>query len=850
MNIKTRLLILSTFFFCFVCSGWSLPRTQQELQTIAKQHFEKMDASGLTRSTGVTFESVIPSSTLLTQTRSIGVDEVFYIFNTAGAGFVIVSADDRLKPILGYSDTGSFVTDGLPDNIKNWFQFYADEMAFVLNNNSTEGESAAINISSAKSSFPATVAPLLGSIAWNQDAPYNNLCPENNGKKTVVGCLATAIAQIMLYHKYPASGRGVVDYTTKTLKIPLIADLSTISFKWDQLLDFYNRNDNSTSAKNAAELSYYCGLALEMDYNTAEEGGSWAYNHLVSNAMINHFRYDENMQYLARNYFSSSEWIDMIKKELSEKRPVFYSGQSSDGGHAFVLDGYDNHDMIHVNWGWGGSNNGYFETTSLNPQSHGIGGGVGGFNADQVMAIGIQKPSGTSKYKSQFVLGGSLSISETSIPRNGTFSVNFDAFYNFGTLFRKGQFGFALYQNGVQKERLVIYNIGEADILSGWKGPDPPVTLLIKNSVSIGNYQLHMVVKEDRDTEWTQVRAEMGNVGYYNVAITETEISFSEPKVQPDLTVTSFESLHQLYKGLEGDYKIKIRNKGGEFIPTIGILLQSNKNSKNYTQLASIQTVIKSGEEVELLMSEIVEAEPGEYNVVIAYSTGNDSWQPITMSEQKTLTINPKPSGEKKLELTKEPVFASKVIKPGNPVTMTISIKNTGIVFSDNLYFAFFTDKEDDDYSIAVTYERVFIDAGKTKEITFTTYPGITIEGNYFVIPVFYPNESDSVVFLTYKKGYSSFTFSIKNTDVSNEVIEKPFILYPTSTYDVLNIQSIAEITKVNIFSMSGIRMKQINEKIPAGSIHTISVSDLPKGIYFIQLQAGNKVFGSKFIKK
>ena len=847
MNIKTRLIILFAIFFCFFYNGWSLPRTQQEIQAIAEQHFENKGASGLTRSVGVTFESVIPSGMLLPQTRSEGVDEVFYVFNTAGYGFVIVSADDRLKPVLGYSDTGSFVIDGLPENIKNWLQFYADEMIYVLNDNSTEKMQATISLSSAKSNFPATVAPLLGSIAWDQDAPYNNLCPVYKAKKTVAGCLATAMAQIMLYHKYPNVGKGTVDYTTETLKIPLTADLSTVSFKWDKLLDYYNYNDNSSSATYAAELSYYCGLTLDMDYNTAEEGGSWAYNNKFPNAMINHFGYDENMQFLSRNYFSSSEWIDLIKTELSEKRPIFYSGQSSDGGHAFVLDGYDNYDRVHVNWGWRGNNNGYYETTALNPQAHGIGGGVGGFNADQIMAIGIQKPNETSKYKSQFVLGGSLMINESVIPRNGTFSLSFEAFYNYGTNFLKGQLGVALYQNGEMKERLVVYNLGAADILSGWKGAEAPIALTVRSLIPSGDYKLHIVVKESRDTEWTQVRAELGKVGYYNVTITDTEVTFTEPNVQPDLTVTSFESLHQLYKGLEGEYKIKIRNAGGEFTPTIGVLLQSDKNSVKYTQLASIKTTIKSGEEIELHLTELVEAEPGEYNVVIAYSIGEDSWQPIKMSEPKTLTVNPKPSGVIQLALTKEPALPAKVIKPGAPVVISLSIKNTGIVFSDNLYFAFF--KEEEKNSITVTYEKVFFDAGETKEFTFTTYPGITVEGNYFVLPVYYYSEND-YDFLTYKNGSSSFMFSVDNTDVSNEVVEKPFRLYPTSTYDILNIQAAEEIKKVNIFSMSGSLMKQTAINISAGATHTISVSDLPKGVYFIQIQAGNKMYSTKFIKK
>ena len=844
--MKTRLLFLFAVLFCFATNGWSLPRTQQEIQAIAKQHFDKR---ATTRSVEFSTELIIPSSQLLMQTRSAGTEEVFYIFSTEKDGFVIVSADDRLKPILGYSDTGSFKTENLPDNILNWFQFYANELKFISNNSSPTENRITLDPPVTRSSFPAAISPLLGSIAWNQSEPYNNLCPVVGTERTVTGCVATAMAQIMMYHKYPDTGQGTISYSTRTRGIPLSANFANVTFKWNKMQPTYQANDVSESANCVAELMYNCGLAVEMDYNIASVGGSGAYDHDVPIALIDYFKYDENMQVLRRDLFSYTEWLNYIKTELTESRPIYYTGQSDDGGHAFVADGYDNQDLVHINWGWGSSNNGYFEFTSLDPESHGIGGGSGGYSSQQYMIVGFQKPNDTTKYKSHFGTISSFEISSQSIARNGKFSFTWNNIYNFGMPSLASNVGVALYENGVRKELLTSFLAGDRESLAGWGRYSIP-NLAISNAIPTGNYQLHLVVKDSRDNDWVIVRAFQGEVGYFNVDITNSQIAFTAPNIEPEFTANSFESLHKLYAGGSGDYKINIHNNGAESLCTVGILFQSTTNPDSYSLAASVKVTLITGVEKELTLSGISDVAPGNYKIIPAYLIEDDNWGLIPMDANHTVTVHAAPVGTPSLSLTKTPQLAANIIKPGEPLVMTLSIKNDGAVYDDAIYLPTF-EVGGSNSSVAMPYKKVFIDAGETAQITFTAQLNITKEGNYIIQPRYYTEGAGLNNFLRYGS-ILNISFSVNAlTGIINETTsERAFIVYPTPVDDVLNIKAAENIRKIELFNASGNMIKQVAGSIQAGGTCTIAVSDLPAGIYFLQIQTDDNVYSSKFIKK
>lgn len=323
----------------------------------------------------------------------------YYVFpNGEGKGFTVVSGDDRLPEVVGYSDKGTYDEENLPSNYVGFMKAY-EEMVGQLDNGDSR---ASVSIAEAKALRSSgyqqpTIAPLLGSIQWNQMTPYNNMCPMyNSTDRSVTGCVATAMAQVMMYYQYPktlqADIPAYVSYSNR-LSIPQINKGET--YDWDNMLPKYISYDpvNYTDAQATAiaKLMYHCGAACKMDY------GSSSVANVTPAILSTYFGYDSDlMQDLNRDVFTLAEWSQIMDKELSAKRPILYSGQSSDGGHEFVCDGTDGNGLYHINWGWGGYQDGYFDVTILNPDKGGAGSGSApdGYNQYCTMIIGIVPDNG------------------------------------------------------------------------------------------------------------------------------------------------------------------------------------------------------------------------------------------------------------------------------------------------------------------------------------------------------------------------------------------------------------------------------------------------------------------------
>ena len=245
---------------------------------------------------------------------------------------------------------------------------------------------------------PADKAPIAPMVQtqWNQGAPYNNLCPEYaKGKRSVTGCVATAMAQCMYFTEKRVGSEGTLlpadipSYTTNTYKIHVSGVENGININWKNMKNSYDSDDHSGSAEAVAQLMKYCGTSVQMDYGPSS--GANPRNVVV--ALKNYFGYNETAQYVNRNAYSYANWIDMMYHELSHNRVIHYSGFSSTSGHSFVCDGYQNEDFFHINWGWGGKSDNYFKLSALNPYEQGIGGSSSndGFHSSQGAVIGIQK---------------------------------------------------------------------------------------------------------------------------------------------------------------------------------------------------------------------------------------------------------------------------------------------------------------------------------------------------------------------------------------------------------------------------------------------------------------------------
>lgn len=319
---------------------------------------------------------------------------LYYVFNNTDGdgGFVILSADDLAPAVLGYVESGEFDYDKAPDNMKWWLSQYEAGISQAIVNNRP--------IATRKAGSRQAIWQLLGTT-WDQDAPYNNMCPTIGGKTTYTGCVATAMAQIMYYHRWPEKGTGSHSYTPDGFTKSISADFGSTTYRWDDMLPAYTAgNYNVSQAAAVATLMYHCGVSVDMIYGTDTSGAPSAY---VPNALISYFGYDKGMTREYREFYTDDEWEDLVYNELAEERPVYYSGTTdNDAGHAFVCDGYDGAGLFHFNWGWSGFCDGYFSMTgagALNPGGSGIGGGTEGygFTNGQACIIGVQKAQESSE---------------------------------------------------------------------------------------------------------------------------------------------------------------------------------------------------------------------------------------------------------------------------------------------------------------------------------------------------------------------------------------------------------------------------------------------------------------------
>ncbi|MCR5157691.1 MAG: C10 family peptidase [Prevotella sp.] len=325
-----------------------------------------------------------------------GEGTAYYMFNAGQRGFVIASADDRTRPVLAYSDKGRLMPDDLPAHIQAWLDEYADQLRWLDQLPNAVPEDPGVT------DTHTAIAPLLGTILWNQDDPYNQLCPyykdEESGKEghCVTGCVATAMAQVMFYHKWPErTSIEIPGFTSSTYKIECPAVAAGTEFDWENMLPRYKGVVSTEQQQRAvAQLMVACGTSLKMDYGLDVSGASTS---TVGQRLKRYFDYDASTIHLSRTNYKLEEWNELIYAELAESRPVVYHGSSSGGGHAFVVDGYDKDGFFHVNWGWGGECNGYFLLALLDPDSNsGIGASTttDGYAIGQGAVVGIRPNTG------------------------------------------------------------------------------------------------------------------------------------------------------------------------------------------------------------------------------------------------------------------------------------------------------------------------------------------------------------------------------------------------------------------------------------------------------------------------
>jgi len=297
---------------------------------------------------------------------------VYYVFNVNNDGFILISADDNVLPVLGYSEKGNWTGDNMPPALIQKLGAFEQEIAEVI----SQQIKGSAEIDALWQRYDKQVPPLDALTAvspllvttWNQDKYYNQQCPADAAGPdghAYAGCVAVSMAQVMYYHQHPAQGIGSNSYVHPTYGT-ISANFGTSTYNYSAMpvaLNAYNFQ--------VAQFMFHCGVAVDMNYGPSGSfpmGTYWDTD--ITDALKNNFNYASTTQWKWKNNYAQATWITMLKSELDLGRPLIYygwDGNANGSAHNFNCDGYDNSNNFHFNWGWGGYYDGYYTISNLNP---------------------------------------------------------------------------------------------------------------------------------------------------------------------------------------------------------------------------------------------------------------------------------------------------------------------------------------------------------------------------------------------------------------------------------------------------------------------------------------------------
>ena len=466
----------------------------------------------------------------------------YYIFNAPNDnGFVIVSGDDQLTEIIGYSDKGSFVvSDNMPVAIKTYLDNYSKYVQQVREGN------AEPNYKNIQYASTPVVTPLV-TTKWDQGEPYNNLCPYDTSvnEKCPTGCSATALAQVMNYHEWPTTGVGSNTYANNYGTFSV--DFTKSNYDWANMKDTYTMYQTTdgivyeytdTEANAVAKLMWDCGVAMNMVYGPDASGAT---DSRLAYAATNYFNY--NTEFIYRNACFGNQFLNKIKAALDASNPVVFCGQGEMGGHAFVADGYDANNFLHINWGWSGMSDGYFSIDNMNPYSLGTGGGAGGFNYEQTAIILTPCSSGTPT-SSQIPLSiyddgnGYFKANSTSWNKGDSFITSLCQVWNTTDDKYTGEVASGIFTlDGTpvaQSSSNKITNLGSYYVVSGVYNFD--LSSQVRN-LADGEYRIKPICKVSGASEWIC----MSTLFYVDILVEGNKVStiIREAKLQLSGDITS-----------------------------------------------------------------------------------------------------------------------------------------------------------------------------------------------------------------------------------------------------------------------------------------------------------------------
>ncbi|MCM1021884.1 MAG: thiol protease/hemagglutinin PrtT [Muribaculum sp.] len=785
-------------------------------------------------------------------------EAAIYVFNNEMSGYTIVSASDCAEPILGYSTTGCFDYNNIPPAMKWWLSEYQKQIEYAEQQHPTQ-QIATYAQSASNYSQWKEIAPLI-QTKWNQSAPYNLYTPVLAGSQSPTGCVATAMAQIMRYHQWPAKGQGSHDYTFEyTYKVNNVEqkgqesqsmDFSKVTFDWSNMTYTYGIASTSKEKDAVATLMHACGVSVDMGYG---QNSSGAQSNKLPGAYIQYFNYDKSAFYHQRKFFNTADWEEMIYNELKAERPVQYSGHGDGGGHSFVCDGYQDNGYFHINWGWGGSSDGYFKLSALDPSTLGIGGGTGGYNTTQGAVINIKLPEENSEYT--YLVGASgLSAPNSIINRNASVTlfpnekeekVSGTVFYNISPVAIPSlSFGVEVKNMGTNEiEYYTSFNSSNLNPNYGYSS----ISFNCSNITTSGTYQIAPAYTLNSGKTWSKILIPLTSPQYITLTVNDDVVTVSTPDTSAKLEAKSSDIPSQLVCNGLYNVNVTIKNSGSYFNDFIycGIL--------NYDESTGSATVesIASSKVIEIQANSTVDVEAeinaknlaanNEYYVAFMIKSGSNysvisSLYPVTTTAEGSITATVSPSH----------LIDGKV--PMNNVQFTGKISALNGDFHGMIELIVYENFDDDGDGYVSSAGKLYSDIVNIKSGETVNYiaKGAIPKGQpgrpYFVVPRYNSREIGSRV---------RFTMGDEETGI-DEITDnaaKILIVTPNPATTFANVTAPNPISAVIVYSLHG--QVVLSERF-AGieSSVQIDVTDLASGHYLMQVATENGNIATHFIKK
>jgi len=779
---------------------------------------------------------------------------LLYIFNIGNDnGIILVSGDDIASPILGYTGSGSFNIETIPDNFQKWIEGYKSQINYAIENN-IEPEvyinnqwERLIDGNGIQTTNNRTVAPLC-TTTWNQSPNYNALCPDNS----VTGCVATAMAQVMKFWNHPAQGSGMHSYNHDTYGT-LSANFGSTSYQWSSM-------PNSISGPNnaIATLMYHCGVSVDMNYSP-NVSGAWVIEEdspvCSESAFKNYFGYSSTLHGEKRDNYSTSQWTSMLKTDLDAGRPLVYAGFGSGGGHAFVCDGYNDGDYFHFNWGWGSAYDGFFHIDALDPGGTGTGGGTGGYNSGHQAIFGMVPETTTSTY--ELNLYDNLIASPNSISFGEAFSVQTKV-GNFGNNTFTGEFTAFIFDNNMNA-------IDNVEVISSTLPSQEYNTYTFSTSglstLLPGSYSISIFYKPTSE-EWMQVGdGDYSNMIPFTVA-NESDIElYSSLNVSSGTTITIGDAINVIvdianYGGstFYGSFDISLYDLEGYFVETIETLSGAALESMTYYDDLVFST---SG----------VNVEPGTYLIALQHKPDGGSWQLSgSTSYPNPIQVIVKAPGE-----TADNYEPNDYENNATDLTVNFSGNNASVYTTGSNSH---TGNDYDYYNIYLPTGYDYVINARAHD-SYNSGNGQTYTNDVlwsFNSGSFWSFAIDDILLgdiMVYNGGNVKFLVApyflgetgtylldiqISRTPLgiddneSNNMVN----IYPVPASNMLNLEVIknAKVNNIQIIDISGKTVISLDNPKDESNNYSIPVDKLVTGTYFIVINSDKEVIHRKFIKK